>query len=186
MFIFMRGYCISVSQNYVQIMQLIHEFSWLYMPFFFKRFINVWGSCIRHLLMMVGTRRQSSLRRPIWIIALLSVLCLFLIAAYVYPPTSIPGTCYFISSLGQGCSFYGLYPNSNELKRELTDAEIESRVVIKDLLKFHPLQPKIPKVAFLFLTPGSLPFEKLWHKFFQVWHFLIHDLSFSDFFFFLI
>ncbi|KAJ1399269.1 Glycosyl transferase, family 14, partial [Sesbania bispinosa] len=32
---------------------------------------------------------------------------------------------------------------------------------------FLKLLCTIPKVAFLFLTPGSLPFEKLWHMFFQ-------------------
>jgi len=28
--------------------------------------------------------------------------------------------------------------------------------------------PQNPKIAFMFLTPGSLPFEKLWYNFFQV------------------
>jgi hypothetical protein len=31
------------------------------------------------------------------------------------------------------------------------------------------VQSKNPKIAFMFLTPSSLPFEKLWEKFFMVW-----------------
>lgn len=67
-----------------------------------------------------------------------------------------------------------MHPNA--FSRELTDDEIESRVVVKELLKLHPVRTKTPKVAFLFMTPGSLPFEKLWHMFFQVCH-SIHFLS---------
>ncbi|KAL0315976.1 UNVERIFIED_CONTAM: Glycosyltransferase BC10 [Sesamum radiatum] len=51
--------------------------------------------------------------------------------------------------------------------RELTDDEIASRVVIRDILNMNQSIPKNPKIAFLFLTPGALPFEKLWDKFFQ-------------------
>ncbi|KAG6427357.1 hypothetical protein SASPL_111599 [Salvia splendens] len=54
------------------------------------------------------------------------------------------------------------------LSRGLTDDEFASRVVIKDLLSRPPVISLNPKIAFLFLTPGALPFEKLWDKFFQV------------------
>lgn len=117
--------------------------------------------------MMVATitRRQSLIRRPVRIIALVAVLCLFMIAAYnIYPSTNQLGTCYFFSS--QGCRPYDLRPPIQS-SRELTDYEVESRVVIKDLLRFQPVATNIPKIAFLFLTPASLPFEKLWHKFFE-------------------
>ncbi|KAJ8616943.1 hypothetical protein MRB53_013129 [Persea americana] len=50
--------------------------------------------------------------------------------------------------------------------RVYTDDEIAARVVIRDILNGHPIQSKNPKIAFMFLTPGSLPFEKLWEKFF--------------------
>ncbi|MED6204976.1 hypothetical protein PIB30_013742 [Stylosanthes scabra] len=53
------------------------------------------------------------------------------------------------------------------VQRELTDEEMGSRAVVKELLRLQPLQPKKPKIAFLFLTQGSLPFEKLWHIFFS-------------------
>ncbi|XP_061346181.1 glycosyltransferase BC10-like [Gastrolobium bilobum] len=117
---------------------------------------------IRNLLMMVVPRKQL-LKRPTWIIVLVSVVFLIMIASYVYRPTS-PARCYFFSS--RGCHAYDLHP-SDDFSRELTDEEIESRVVIKELLKFHDVQTKTPKVAFLFMTPGSLPFERLWHMFFQ-------------------
>ncbi|KAF8042603.1 hypothetical protein BT93_A1058 [Corymbia citriodora subsp. variegata] len=42
-----------------------------------------------------------------------------------------------------------------------------SLVVTKHILNTHPLKPKNPKVAFMFLTLHLLPFEKLWDKFFQ-------------------
>ncbi|KAJ8459453.1 hypothetical protein OPV22_032379 [Ensete ventricosum] len=50
--------------------------------------------------------------------------------------------------------------------RELTDDEFASRVVIKNILSMPLVWPKHPKIAFMFLTPGSLPFEKLWETFF--------------------
>lgn len=52
--------------------------------------------------------------------------------------------------------------------REYTDEEIASRVVIKDILNSPTIVSRKSKVAFMFLSPGSLPFEKLWDKFFQV------------------
>ena len=51
--------------------------------------------------------------------------------------------------------------------REYTDEEIVARVVIKDILSM-PFRPENRKLAFMFLTPGSLPFEKLWDNFFEV------------------
>lgn len=128
---------------------------------------HAWPQFIRNLLIMVGSRNRSHLRRPTWIIVLVSIVCVFLIAAFIYPPQS-PSTCSFLSSKGCGGGTFDLPPAVHT--RELTDAEIESRVVINEILKYYIVQSKVPKVAFLFLTPGSLPFEKLWHMFFQVWH----------------
>jgi hypothetical protein len=130
-------------------------------------------------MMMIGLRKHT-LRSPTLIIALASVVCFVMILTiYVYKPTrTSPDKCNFYSS--EGCRTHDLFPNAY-FSRELTDLEIESRVVVKDLLNFVPLQTKTPKVAFLFLTPGTLPFEKLWHLFFQVSHSLLysHTISFS-------
>ncbi|GAB2215722.1 hypothetical protein Droror1_Dr00020118 [Drosera rotundifolia] len=102
------------------------------------------------------------LRRPVWIIVLVSIVCIFLIAAYVYPLRhSVIAACDFFAS--GVCKMYVDIPST---PRPMTDDEIYSRVVIKDILK-TPMHSKNPKIAFLFLTPGSLPFEKLWHRFFQ-------------------
>ncbi|KAK2453025.1 Core-2/I-branching beta-1,6-N-acetylglucosaminyltransferase family protein [Trifolium repens] len=117
---------------------------------------------------MVGSRHRSNLKRPTWIIVLVFLVCFFLIAAYIYQPRS-PSTCSFFNS--EGCSVVGggskfIQPPPVQA-RELTDAEIQSRVVINEILKYYSVQTKVPKVAFMFLTPGSLPFEKLWHTFFR-------------------
>ncbi|TKY58219.1 acetylglucosaminyltransferase protein [Spatholobus suberectus] len=113
---------------------------------------------------MVGSRSRPQLRRPTWIIVLLSIVCVFLIAAYVYPPRS-PSSCSLFYGRGCGGGTFDLPPAARS--HELSDAERESRVVIKEILNYYPVQTKKPKVAFMFLTPGSLPFEKLWHMFFQ-------------------
>ncbi|VAI44660.1 unnamed protein product [Triticum turgidum subsp. durum] len=52
-------------------------------------------------------------------------------------------------------------------RREPTDQEVFSSVVIRDLLSMPMPVSKKPKIAFMFLTPGSLPFEKLWENFLQ-------------------
>ena len=124
---------------------------------------RAWQSHLRDLLTMAGSRQRPHLKRPVWIMVLVSMVCLFLIAAYVYPLGSST-TCNFFTS--RGCGIY----TAEELvpSRELTDDEIYSRVVVREILKTPPLESKNPKIAFLFLTPGSLPFERLWHKFFQV------------------
>ncbi|KAI7736896.1 hypothetical protein M8C21_032327 [Ambrosia artemisiifolia] len=72
--------------------------------------------------------------------------------------------CYIF--LSRGCSGHEKTPAVPS--RELTDEETAARVVITEILKSSPPTPKNPKVAFMFLTPGSLPFEMLWDKFFQV------------------
>ncbi|KAL9226922.1 hypothetical protein vseg_002679 [Gypsophila vaccaria] len=121
-----------------------------------------WQFCFRDMLTMSGTRQRPHMKRPVWIIVLVSMVCFFLVASYIYPLGS-SGSCGFFSS--GSCGIY----SEEELKpfRELTDDEVFSRVVVKELLRTPPLESKNPKIAFLFLTPGSLPFELLWDKFFQ-------------------
>lgn len=104
---------------------------------------------------------RSPSRRPFWIIILVTLICVALIGAYVYPPRHY-SACYFLSS--SVCSpFHPPAP-----ARVYTDDEIAARVVNRDILSAPAFQPKNPKIAFMFLTPGSLPFERLWEKFFQV------------------
>ncbi|XP_054799333.1 glycosyltransferase BC10-like isoform X2 [Prosopis cineraria] len=108
---------------------------------------------------MFGTRKRSNIKRPIWTILLVSVASIFLTVAYFYLPRS-SASCFLFDS--EACGAY-----EGVATRELTDAETESKVVVKELLKTRPVHTKNPKIAFLFLTPGTLPFEKLWHAFFQ-------------------
>ncbi|TYH68994.1 hypothetical protein ES332_D05G026600v1 [Gossypium tomentosum] len=109
-----------------------------------------------------GSRHRSPLKRPIWIILMVSFVSLFLVCAYIYPPNS-GVACYVFSSRGCKVLTDWLPPP----KRELTDEEIISRVVVRDILDTPPVESKNPKIAFMFLTPGSLPFEKLWDMFFR-------------------
>ncbi|OIV96523.1 hypothetical protein TanjilG_07915 [Lupinus angustifolius] len=115
---------------------------------------------------MVAPRKQTILRGPTWIIVLVSVACFFLMVLLIHPLLSPTATCKLFPT--KACRIYNYDDmRPNDFSRELTDEEIESRVVVKEMLKLHPVMTKTSKVAFLFMSPGSLPFEKLWHMFFQ-------------------
>ncbi|KAG7020925.1 hypothetical protein SDJN02_17613, partial [Cucurbita argyrosperma subsp. argyrosperma] len=107
--------------------------------------------------------RPRTTKRPLWIIILVSMVCVFLICAYIYPPSGT-GACYIFSDKGCRVITDWLPPSP---ARELSDAEIASRIVIREILNTPFVPLKTPKIAFLFLTPGSLPFEKLWDNFFK-------------------
>ena len=99
------------------------------------------------------TVRACGLSIRAWIIILVSYLVIiFLIAALVNLPRS-----------GGKSSHFHSVPS-----REFTDDEITARVAFKEILKTPPVESKTPKIALMFLTPVSLPFEKLWEKFFRV------------------
>lgn len=113
------------------------------------------------------TRHRGQLKKPTWIIVLVPLVCMFLVVSYIYPPQT-SGSCYIFSA--SSCqTFSNWLPLS---VRELSDDEIASRVVISNILNTLPMESKNPKIAFMFLSVGSLPFEKLWDKFFQV-----HDIQ---------
>ncbi|KAA8535775.1 hypothetical protein F0562_030791 [Nyssa sinensis] len=124
---------------------------------------QVWRLGMKDMHNLPGPRQRANLKRPTWIIVLVSLVILFLICAYVYPPHN-SSACYMFSS--NGCkAFSNWLPPAPA--REYTDEEIASRVVIRDILNTPPIQLKNPKIAFMFLIPGSLPFEKLWDKYFH-------------------
>nr|KAJ0206705.1 hypothetical protein LSAT_V11C500258700 [Lactuca sativa] len=114
-------------------------------------------------------RHRARLKKPTWIIILVVFVCVFLIFAYIYPLQN-SGACYIIMSSSCNTFSSWLPPPA----RELSDAEIASRVFIKNILNTPSIESSNPKIAFMFLSVGSLPFEKLWHKFFQG-----HDGRFS-------
>ncbi|XP_008801394.1 glycosyltransferase BC10 [Phoenix dactylifera] len=110
---------------------------------------------------MRAARHRNSSKRPLWIIVLVALVCVALIGAYVYPPQRY-SACYFLSVCGPPKDWYPPVP-----ARIYTDDELAARVVIREILSVPSIPSKNPKIAFMFLTPGSLPFEKLWENFFR-------------------
>ncbi|XP_077222342.1 glycosyltransferase BC10-like isoform X2 [Tasmannia lanceolata] len=131
---------------------------------------KAWRLGISEMQIMPVLRHRPPSRRPLWIIVLVSLVCVSLIGAYVYPLRHY-ATCYFFDSSICSPFTQSLPPAPAKV---LTDEEIAAYVVIRDILETPSLQSKNPKIAFMFLTPGSLPFEKLWEKFF-----LGHEERFS-------
>ncbi|KAH9653789.1 Core-2/I-branching beta-1,6-N-acetylglucosaminyltransferase family protein [Citrus sinensis] len=103
--------------------------------------------------------RPRHISRPTWIVTLLSLACLFLVFSNIQKYNS--GCNVFNTS--SGCRSAFSEPAASEILREYE--EIASRVVMKEIL--DPVRSKNPKVAFMFMTRGSLPFELLWDKFFN-------------------
>lgn len=110
-----------------------------------------------------GSRHRSPSKRPVWIIFSVSLVSLFLGCAYIYPPHG-NAACYIFSSSGCKTLTNWLPPAP---AKELTDEEIVSQVVFREILNTPPVQSENSKIAFMFLTPRSLPFEKLWDMFFH-------------------
>ena len=102
-------------------------------------------------------------RKPVWIMAVVSLITMFVIGGYVFPHHR-RAACYMFSS--KGCK--GLTDWLPPSPRELSDDEIAARVVIREILSSPRVIKKTSKIAFMFLTPGTLPFEKLWDLFFEV------------------
>lgn len=131
--------------------------------------IQAWRIGMKNTQILPLPRHRARLKKPTWIIVLVSFVCVFLIFAYIYPLQN-SGACYII--LSSSCNTFSswLPPPA----RLLSDDEIASRVVIKNILNMPSIASNNPKIAFMFLRVGSLPFEKLWHKFFEG-----HDGRFS-------
>ncbi|GJN39029.1 hypothetical protein PR202_gb28122 [Eleusine coracana subsp. coracana] len=116
------------------------------------------------MTVMAPQRHRAAAKKPLWIIMLLSMVCFVLIGAYVYPPRRY-SQCYLFGS--SVCTpFKDWLPTMG--RRERTDEEVISSVVLRDILAMPVPVSKNPKIALMFLTPGSLPFEKLWEKFLEV------------------
>ncbi|XP_066370060.1 glycosyltransferase BC10-like isoform X3 [Miscanthus floridulus] len=108
----------------------------------------------------MASRSRASSRRPLWIVVLVAFVCAVALGAYLYTPRRYTA-CYLVPS--EAC-------NSRpppEPARVYTDDEIAARAIMRDIIRALPVQSKNPKIAFMFLTPSSLPFEKLWEKFFM-------------------
>ncbi|XP_043813586.1 glycosyltransferase BC10 isoform X2 [Manihot esculenta] len=123
---------------------------------------QTWHLDMGDMQILPGARHRPPLKRPIWIIVLVSMVSLFLVCAYVYPPQS-SAACY-VSSSGCKVLTHWLPPAP---AKDYTDGEIASQIVVREILNAAYVPSKNAKIAFMFLSPGSLPFEKLWEKFFH-------------------
>ncbi|XP_010483231.1 PREDICTED: uncharacterized protein LOC104761804 [Camelina sativa] len=114
----------------------------------------------------LSPRHRSSLKKPLLIVLLVCIASVVLVITYMYPQqnTKSSAACVGLSSRGCEAALSGWLPVH---VRKFTDEEVAARVVIKDILRTPPALTPKSKIAFMFLTPGTLPFEKLWDKFFQ-------------------
>ncbi|KAL6659061.1 hypothetical protein ACP70R_003101 [Stipagrostis hirtigluma subsp. patula] len=98
-------------------------------------------------------RARAASRRRIWIPVAIVFIGITMLWAYLYPPQdyTYPVRDWFPA----------------EPTRELSDEETAARVVFRQILSTPPFISRNPKIAFMFLTPGQLPFEKLWELFFK-------------------
>ncbi|OAY68616.1 hypothetical protein ACMD2_26204, partial [Ananas comosus] len=120
---------------------------------------DAWQLSIKDMAMLQPPRHRPGSKRPMWIIVLVSLVCVSLIGAYVYPPRRF-SACYFFAS--NVCSpFKDWLPLTTVPSRELTDDEIASRVVIKDILAMPSVPSKNQKIAFI---PGDCSEEVEWGK----------------------
>ncbi|CAN8273340.1 unnamed protein product [Cochlearia groenlandica] len=109
---------------------------------------------------MSESRHRPPFKGPRWIITLVILVTVVIITALIYQPRNSVA-CYMFS--GPGCSLYQqfLYVPS----RELSDTEAAAQVVTDELMNIPDSKSVNPKIAFMFLTPGTLPFEPLWEMF---------------------
>ncbi|KAH9306684.1 hypothetical protein KI387_011088, partial [Taxus chinensis] len=116
---------------------------------------------------MVGTpRSRAGARRPLWVGALVGMVCLSILGAYIYSPTLLkvkvcPAFC------GGGPVPLLRPPPPPPPPTIMSDREMAARIVAQDILKMPLNLTKMRKIAFMFLTPGPLPFDMLWEEFFK-------------------
>lgn len=99
-----------------------------------------------------------------WLLILFSIISLLLVFAHEKRTA-----CYIYDYNSKGCeSFSKLILPVDESVRDYKDEVFASRVVTTNILNGPLVPSNSPKIAFLFLTPGPLPLQLLWDKFFQV------------------
>ncbi|XXG71014.1 hypothetical protein AAC387_Pa07g0363 [Persea americana] len=89
-----------------------------------------WWLEIGHLQIMPMPLHRPVQRRPPWIIISVSLVCVLLIGAYIYPPGQLEA-CYFFSS--STCSSFRKWLPPSFVK-VFTDDKIAARVVMSDIL----------------------------------------------------
>ncbi|TKW06414.1 hypothetical protein SEVIR_7G241300v4 [Setaria viridis] len=114
---------------------------------------QVWQLGIKDMMAVSVPRPRTSPKRRVWILVIAAFITIAIVWAYLYPPP------HYTSPMRDWLPA--------EPARELTDEERASRVVFRQILTTPPVRSKSSKIAFMFLTPGTLPFERLWEKFFE-------------------
>ncbi|KAG2568606.1 glycosyltransferase BC10-like isoform X2 [Panicum virgatum] len=112
-----------------------------------------WQLGIKDMKAVPLPRQRTSPKRRVWILVIAAFIAIAIAWAYLYPPP------HYKSPMRDWLPA--------EPARELTDEERASRVVFRQILTTPPVQSRSSKIAFMFLTPGTLPFERLWEKFFE-------------------
>lgn len=112
--------------------------------------------------------RKVYVRHSVWLATLISLVSLSLIGgAFWYFKVASP--CFFLSKKSCGPLFKmqqgGVAPTPPA--RVKTDEELASFAVSRDILSQMRARATHPKLAFMFLTRGPLPQERIWERFFQ-------------------
>lgn len=86
------------------------------------------------------------------------------------PPPQPPVVVLVLSSVSNGTSNYtsvvSLKEHGHSLMHNMSDKELFWRASMVPQIEEFPYK-HVPKVAFMFLTPGPLPLAPLWDKFFK-------------------
>ncbi|XP_058753167.1 glycosyltransferase BC10-like [Vicia villosa] len=123
-----------------------------------------WGRTVGDMQIFSGSRYRVPMKKLIRIGVLVSFVIMFVVTcAYLYRLQNRT-ICNKFST--RKCKEIADWLPPVPV-REYTDDEIAAQAVFRDILNTPVVMPTNPKIAFMFLTPGSLPFEKLWDNFFQ-------------------
>lgn len=113
--------------------------------------------------LMPKPRYRPASIRSMRIIVSVTLISMFIIGAYLYR-LRLYRNCDSTMTLSDCGLMKDWVPPAKA--RKLTDNELNARAIIKEVLSVQPSLSNTSKIAFMFLTPGPLPFEKLWEKFF--------------------
>eukprot|EP00252_Welwitschia_mirabilis_P010174 TRINITY_DN23347_c0_g1_i1.p1 TRINITY_DN23347_c0_g1~~TRINITY_DN23347_c0_g1_i1.p1 ORF type:complete len:334 (-),score=36.86 TRINITY_DN23347_c0_g1_i1:231-1232(-) len=120
----------------------------------------------RKSVMPAPANRARPVRRPVtWILTI--VILVMLTGLSVPAALYVADSSRFWKLVGPNSSLRPLPQLRLPPARELSDEEHAARVITKDILRLPNLNSSTPKIAFMFLTPGPLPFEPLWERFFE-------------------
>ncbi|RID50859.1 hypothetical protein BRARA_H01561 [Brassica rapa] len=109
-------------------------------------------------------RHHTSLKKPLCVVLTVSVISMLLVCTHLFPRHGKSSSCGLSSSRGCENALSALLPAHI---RKLTIKEIAARAVVRDILRTPSFITQNSKIAFLFLTHGTLPFEELWDEFFK-------------------